>query len=1291
MYTPNTPYDLQNRMFYATIGVYYGNGTYRWDKSYLAGFTLTENLSNGNALAMGTINSSRIEVEFVQLTNEYAKRLYKGVQIKPRLTACTQMSTYPTIVTTLPSTMDTSKIYCIYNNDDENPYDYTAHQYIGTEWTEFTVQIMDTDLGVYYIDEVEVGEYHTPGKMSVKVTAYDGFYLTERKFTPPQNDNPSIRSLIQSMASACGFSYTANDWSNSITVSSYPEDATVRTMIGYLAGLQGTCAYFARDGKLGAKWYTACAKHITRDEQYADSFVFGASSDSTGDVTIKYLESGTGDNIVVYPNNGVIGESISFENPLMDATKLQSIYTDKVSADGTNYKISYTPLSVKWRGNATIETGEIITVESSFYSTEQQKYVDNVCYIMERTMTYDGGFSEEYKCYGENEQTISFSTNVTMQKLERKLTNMEQAIEDATSVISQTEGSVFELISANDPTDPTKNSGWLLYSTDPFKRNVIKADANGIGFSSNGGESFNAVGIWIDSQGVGHILANDIVAGQVSTDKLIVGTSTDPTTLSALVNSTKQTADTAYNTQVIPEFWSSGSNTTATHFCIPGQNSTSTVSTVNSSFRIRQGSTILVHMTTSSQGGTSTGQKYLRVCYNQYGHGSGYTGGSYPCTDVYKTDGTLYGSLPSASQTITTIDLPIYYNGKPLLKNSPDLWAANTDVAFTWEGSHWTMSYSIPTTQTEGQSILAKEAQENFITNYGVCVTSESTTAKTVSISSVTSLSVGTTIAVLFKYGNTASAPTLNVSGTGAKLMKQSDGSSAFTNWGQGSVQYFMYSGTYWVETTSYTDAMKIVGYCMNTNTTFVDGGNIYARSISAGSIVTGTLTAKEIGVGAITTDRLDIGHGYRQEMFVNCNMDDGVRMWSPTACYLYTNGSGVIQAISYNTTTDPRVYARVGQFVSLRNGSYYQITARIKPINASVFDNPFIGFYTGYGTSTGVMTSWGTTSQFATINSSTIANGSYTEILGTFKWNNPDGVYEVGVGWQGLKNSDGYYCTMDFDWISLCELSYSTNMSFKTSRAAWLKPDYQDGRIIDDYSDPTLYQKAISLTVDSGGNLTTLGYIDAPRAKVGNLSCSSVYTVGDSLTRYLTDQYHYAKTTFALITPEGEISNSSTDIWDIAQECCAHIKLAEKDGTQSYTGEMNWESTELGVILAPIGLMVVSGSQLTTITSNEVRSPHITPTSTEKIKKSVKESNSVLTEIKKSKIYDYQFTWDDEKATRKLGFIVEKETPKSLISDDGEGINLYSMASMNWKATQELIEKIEKLEAIVNDGNATK
>lgn len=93
-------------------------------------------------------------------------------------------------------------------------------------------------------------------------------------------------------------------------------------------------------------------------------------------------------------------------------------------------------------------------------------------------------------------------------------------------------------------------------------------------------------------------------------------------------------------------------------------------------------------------------------------------------------------------------------------------------------------------------------------TAYATCATSASTAAKVAYISGETASSgftliTGTTVHVKFIYANTASNPTLNINGTGAKSIKclwshSFSGSFNYNYWEAEEVVTLTYDGTYW-------------------------------------------------------------------------------------------------------------------------------------------------------------------------------------------------------------------------------------------------------------------------------------------------------------------------------------------------------------------------------------------------------------------------------------------------------------------------------------------------------------
>ena len=120
---------------------------------------------------------------------------------------------------------------------------------------------------------------------------------------------------------------------------------------------------------------------------------------------------------------------------------------------------------------------------------------------------------------------------------------------------------------------------------------------------------------------------------------------------------------------------------------------------------------------------------------------------------------------------------------------------------------------------------------------------------------------------------------------------------------------------------------------------------------------------------------------------------------------------------------------------------------------------------------------------------------------------------------------------------------------------------------------------------------------------------------------------------------------------------------------------------------------------------------------STEDIKQNIEESGSALDAIRGSKIYTYNLksnrivpevtqinvpapdpeegvvvAQSEEEVLNgasapeisdhvSTGFVIGRETPDAVLSEDGAHIDLYAMAALNWRATQELLERIEQLE----------
>ena len=164
--------------------------------------------------------------------------------------------------------------------------------------------------------------------------------------------------------------------------------------------------------------------------------------------------------------------------------------------------------------------------------------------------------------------------------------------------------------------------------------------------------------------------------------------------------------------------------------------------------------------------------------------------------------------------------------------------------------------------------------------------------------------------------------------------------------------------------------------------------------------------------------------------------------------------------------------------------------------------------------------------------------------------------------------------------------------------------------------------------------------------------------------------------------------SNATTTVAAYTENGCVLLETTHGDVNVDSAGYFNVSANKTICLGAPYtGLsgfkVLISGN--TNVdgelhASQTIYSKSVALTSTEKVKENIVEEQSVLDAIKSSKIYRYNYKTNKTKK-QSVGFVIERETPVDVITDDGGHVDLYSMASINWKATQEIIERLEKLE----------
>ena len=192
------------------------------------------------------------------------------------------------------------------------------------------------------------------------------------------------------------------------------------------------------------------------------------------------------------------------------------------------------------------------------------------------------------------------------------------------------------------------------------------------------------------------------------------------------------------------------------------------------------------------------------------------------------------------------------------------------------------------------------------INNYGVCSTAAGTKAKTVTVGSDFTLATGAQVVVKFSNSNSASSPTLNVNGTGAKNICQY-GTTAIgtgtttTGWRAGSIQTFTYDGTswvrdYWNNTTYYNTAVT----CSTAADTAAKVGSASAYDLTNTKHFILMLNTANSYAGAITLNINDKG---AKPIYINGSASSSSNYTLPAGMYIvYYNGT------NYYIRTDGKI-----------------------------------------------------------------------------------------------------------------------------------------------------------------------------------------------------------------------------------------------------------------------------------------------------------------------------------------------------------------------------------------------
>lgn len=184
-----------------------------------------------------------------------------------------------------------------------------------------------------------------------------------------------------------------------------------------------------------------------------------------------------------------------------------------------------------------------------------------------------------------------------------------------------------------------------------------------------------------------------------------------------------------------------------------------------------------------------------------------------------------------------------------------------------------------------------------------------------------------------------------------------------------------------------------------------------------------------------------------------------------------------------------------------------------------------------------------------------------------------------------------------------------------------------------------------------------------------------------------------------ANLTIKKNNSNSFTSIWSLG------LNVQSGSGFYGYLhnnnfaiAKSNGETDQYGIygnIINAYGnedveLSVFGTNNNTSIKPSEIRTPKLTQTSLESIKKNISKFTKKATDIiNNSDIYEYNLKSDKDDDKKMIGFVIgdNYKTPNEVISKDGQAVSLYSAIGILWKAFQEQSKRIEQLEKEVRNG----
>lgn len=302
--------------------------------------------------------------------------------------------------------------------------------------------------GRFYISEID------RSKLSTKVVAYDEFSKLNKQYVPTVvkgGSGYSVDDIAEDVLTQAGFVST------SVSLTGYVDElyeGTCRQMLSWVYGTNslGCNIKMSRTQPTGIITVTLNGQWADKDNAdhaITDNEIYLGGLGDGDPFTVSSVTTGTEANpISVGSGTGLVGE-----NPYLTSANANTILTN---VGGITFK----PMTIEFRGNPAIDTGDVLKVTSDGNSA--------YCWVQKMTTTFNGGIKQTIECYGDSEFYYSTEFNPTASHIKAAVSSMAQEIQHdietadngVITKVLDLDGSWKELVIANNQDLNSATSVW---------------------------------------------------------------------------------------------------------------------------------------------------------------------------------------------------------------------------------------------------------------------------------------------------------------------------------------------------------------------------------------------------------------------------------------------------------------------------------------------------------------------------------------------------------------------------------------------------------------------------------------------------------------------------------------------------------------------------------------------------------------------------------------------------------------------------------------------------------------